>query len=176
METLLIVVVGGICTAVGSISTAFAISLINKKRERSDVRKSDAEAADIESKTEQTTTEWYREQVKELTGEMRSLKTDFKDFKTSTDIERETYQRQAGSLLTKMDSMSLEQQLTNTQLTNANTKMDLMSREQERTNTQLVDANNRLEAANTIIQSLRDEISGLREQITELLVERAEKK
>lgn len=176
METLLIIVVGGICTAVGSITTAFAISLINKKKDRANTRQIAADTERTEQETEQSATAYWRDQVKELTGEMRSLKSDFKEFKTSTSSERETLQKQVGNLLTKIDEMAVEQTRTTTQLTNANTKMDLMSREQERTNTQLVDANNRLEAANTIIQSLRDEISGLREQITELLVERAEKK
>lgn len=152
METLTIIIVA----ILGSSGfTALVLSIVNRRKNRIDTQKTIAETEQLANNTRQTETVYYQQRVEETIKQMRLLETQVKELKSTIESAQTQYEQRVGTLHTKIDGLVVA-------LERANAALDVA-------NKTIVQLRQEVKDGNIIITELRKEI-------TQLLVDRAEKK
>lgn len=134
--------------------TAVLAAYLNRRTARAVVDKTRAETAAIAIENRQKEADYYRKRVDEAMEQLGVLEAQVKELKNEIGRTRDEYERRIGELHTKIDSLSAELKRANASLELANKTINELRLE--------------VKAGNEVITDLRKEIS-------QLLVDRAEK-
>lgn len=134
--------------------TAVVLKWMDRQRAAADTRLAMAEADKADLANQQSSVDFYRNQVKETIAEMTDLRQEVKELKAAVEAAQTKYEQRVGSLHEKIDTLVKELERANRNLDEAKNTISELRKE--------------VKDGNAIIAELRKEIS-------KLLVDRAKK-